>query len=142
MLPRVLRVTRAKSLKKTASYTDSTRGVKKTPQARGTEAYKPKLSSRVQSLSGRAGKMFGRAGAAQLKNYGDDRIAKDSSVTHLEGITKTPESTVFEGYRASSRQSKGTLKSGGPRMSRGKPRTRSSKRGAAFKASGGKKRRS
>ncbi|KAL9122253.1 MAG: hypothetical protein Q9187_001188 [Circinaria calcarea] len=141
MLPRVLRVTRAKSLRKTASYTNSTRGVKKTPQARGTEVYKPKLSSRVQSLSGRAGKMFGRAGAARLKNYSDDQMAKDSSMTHLKGITKTSESIVFEGYRASSRQSKGTLKSGGPGMSRGKPRTRSSKRGAAFKASGEKKRR-
>lgn len=139
MLPRVLRVTRAKSLRKTASHTDSLKAMKKTPQARGNGIYKPKLSSQVQSLSGRAGKMFGRAGAAQLRNPGDTKIVGNVGMPHLKGTTKTPKSIVFEGYRASSRQGKGTLKLGGSGKSQGKPRTRSSKRGAAFKASGGKK---
>ena len=139
MLPRVLRVTRAKSLRKTASHTNSLRAMKKAPQARGNGTYKPKLSSQVQSLSGRAGKMFGRAGAAQLRNHGDDKASGNAGMSHLKGITKTPESIVFEGYRANSRQGNGRLKLGGSGKSQGKPRTRSSKRGAAFKASGGKK---
>ena len=140
MLPRVLRVTRAKSLRKTVSHTDSLKAMKKTPRLRDNGTYKPKLSSQVQSLSGRAGKMLGRAGAAQLRNRGDDKAAGNGGISHLKGITKTPESIVFEGYRASSRQGKVTLKLGGSGKSQGKPRTRSSKRGAAFKASGGKKR--
>lgn len=62
--------------------------------------------------------MLGRAGAAQL----------------VGGIAKTPEAIVFEGYRASAKQGKGGLKIGGSGKKHGKPRTRSSKRGAEFKA--------
>ena len=57
----------------------------------------------------------------------------------VSGVTKTPEAIVFEGYRAGSKR---TLKSGGRGTKQGKPGTRSSKRGAAFKASGGQKQRS
>ena len=53
------------------------------------------------------------------------------------GLINTPESFVFEGYRAKGGQ-KPALGKG---KKGGKPKTRSSKRGAAFKASGGKKKR-
>lgn len=83
-------------------------------------------------MTGRAEKLLGRAGAAQARGYsghGKQPI----------GVSKTPEAVVFEGYRASSRQGKGTLKLGGSGKKQGKPRTRSSKRGAAFKTSGRKR---
>jgi len=76
-------------------------------------------------MTGRAGKLLGRAGAAQVRGH--------------SGHGKTPEAVVFEGYRASSKQGKGTLKLGGSGKKQGKPRTRSSKRGAAFKVSSRKK---
>ncbi len=83
-------------------------------------------------MTGRAEKLLGRAGAAQVRGHsghGKKPI----------GVPKTPEAVVFEGYRASSKQGKGTLKLGGSGKKQGKPRTRSSKRGATFKASGRKK---
>ena len=136
MLPRILRVTRAKDPKKTASYSNpgnsSNKDFRTAKEHRG---YVPKVSSRTQSLLGRAGKLLGRAGAAQFNNADQNR----GSNKKINGIDKTPEDIVFEGYRASNKQDKGTLKLGGSRKKKGKPRTRSSKRGAAFKASGGKK---
>lgn len=80
-------------------------------------------------MTGRAGKLLGRAGAAQFHEpatHGNKTL----------GVSKSPEAIVFEGYRASSKQGKGTLKMGGSGKRQGKPRTRSSRRGAAFKASG------
>ena len=136
MLPRILRVTRAKDPKKTASYSKPSNGSKKDAQpATEHRGYAPKVSSQTQSLLGRAGKLLGRAGVAQF-NSADKGRRPDKKIN---GIAKTPEDIVFEGYRASSRQGKGTLKLGGSGKKQGKPRTRSSKRGAAFKASGGKK---
>ena len=133
MLPRILRVTRAKNLKKAGSQKE-----RKVPFKRkgGSKAsYNPKVASQVQSLSGRAGKLLGRAGAAQIRaaTEGRDPFSKATSVA------KSPESIVFEGYRASRLQGKGVLKMGGSGKSQGKPRTRSSRRGSEFKARGGKK---
>ena len=48
---------------------------------------------------------------------------------------KTPEKVVFEGHRASRNQGR----SGLGKKGKGKPATRSSRRGAAFKAKGLKK---
>lgn len=83
-------------------------------------------------MAGRAGKLFGRAGAAQSRQGGDRPVK-------LAGINKSPEAIVFEGHRASNKHGKGTLKLGGSGKKQGKPRTRSSKRGAAFKVAGKKK---
>lgn len=52
-------------------------------------------------------------------------------------VINTPESFVFEGYRAKGGQKPALWKA----KKGGKPKTRSSKRGAAFKASGGTKKR-
>ncbi|MCJ1434686.1 Nucleolar protein 12 [Xylographa pallens] len=126
LLPRPLRVTRAKHIAKTASY--ASRAPTKPRSTGGT--YTPKPSAQVQSLSGRAGKLLGRAGAAKLRQGG----------TMVGRAIKTPESVVFEGYRARGGQKPTGLqvKKG---KGKGKPATRSSRRGAAFKAEGGKKRR-
>ena len=136
MLPRILRVTRAKDPKKTASYSKPGQSFNRDARpAKENRGYIPKVSSQAQSLLGRAGKLLGRAGAAQFNN--PDKVEGPNQ--RINGIAKTPEDIVFEGYRASSKQGKGTLKLGGLRKKQGKPRTRSSKRGAAFKAGGGKK---
>ncbi|KAL8826333.1 MAG: hypothetical protein Q9191_003864 [Dirinaria sp. TL-2023a] len=133
LLPRMLRVTRAKNVRKTGNRPSA--AVRPTGgdlNEAKTAGYRPKIPSEVRSLSGRAGKLLGRAGAAQVRGSSDGQRKP-------AGVLKSPETLIFEGYRASSRQGKGTLKLGGSGKKQGKPRTRSSKRGAAFKASGKKK---
>lgn len=102
--------------------------------------YVPKMDSAKQSLSGRAGKLLGRAGAAYLN--GQQSIGTPS-LKGAGNAMRTPEQIVFEGYRASSKQGQGA-KIGGPKKKQkqqqaGKPGTRSSRRAAAFKAKGGRK---
>ncbi|MCJ1246156.1 Nucleolar protein 12 [Trapelia coarctata] len=136
LLPRPLRVTRAKNIAKTASYGAKLSSKPANPfRARKEGVYTPKPSSQVQSLSGRAGKLLGRAGAAMLKR--DPTTVGERGDRKGSGVINTPESFVFEGYRARGGQ-KPALGKG---KKGGKPKTRSSKRGAAFKASGGKKKR-
>jgi nucleolar protein 12 len=135
-LPRNLRVTRAKNMKRTGGQIDR----KKPSERRGNSksSYDPKVSPQVQSLGGRVGKLLGHAGAARVRAA----TARSAPSSEVAGVTKVPQSLVFEGYRASRLQGKGVLKIGGSRKSQGKPRTRSSRRGAEFKATGGKKARS
>ncbi|KAL8683011.1 MAG: hypothetical protein Q9186_001006 [Xanthomendoza sp. 1 TL-2023] len=139
LLPRILRVTRAKKMTK-HSLSKSEHGNKAHEKARPKTNYTPKVDPAAQSLSGRAGSLFGRAGAAHLRGRGG--FSERSSVKGAGSITKTPEQVVFEGYRASSnnasKQGRGA-QIGGLKKRQGKPRTRSSRRGAAFKAKGGKK---
>ena len=140
MLPRILRVTRAKNIRKTASHVEYNRASdKRSRPSEPRPIHRSKPSSQVQSLSGRAGKLLGRAGAARFKGVG--RTGGQSN-GKLGAVAKTPEKVIFEGYRASSREGKAGIGSKGSGKKQGKPRTRSSKRGAAFKASGGKKARS
>lgn len=134
MLPRILRVTRAKSIKNSSTHNrrhPNKNGVSSEPSG----IYQPKLPSEDQSLVGRAGKLFGRAVAAHLKS---SEHVNHQPPQKFHQITKTPKSIVFEGHRASRNQGKESLRSGGSGKNHGKPRSRSSKRGAAFKASGGK----
>lgn len=137
MLPRKLRVTRAKAMKRNAKP-DSGR-----PMSRpSTSGYARKVSGEEASKMGRASKLLGRAAAAQMrKPTGSNRVPHGpprNRSTDGESIRK-PESFVFEGHRASSRQGKSGLKLGGSGKKKEKPRTRSAKRGTAFKAGGGKK---
>ena len=139
MLPRILRVTRAKSIRKTASYVDNIKVGRKDSQSREKESYKQKTSSEAQSLSGRADRLLGHAGAAHLRNTNKGDSGNINLEERTNGVANSAGAMVFEGYRASS---KGRPKAGGRLGKRqGKPRTRSSKRGAAFKASGGKRQR-
>jgi nucleolar protein 12 len=146
MLPRVLRVTRAKALKKTALASRHSRPQKRSfPNGSSNQnherIYNPKISGQHQSLQGRAVKLLGRAGAARYK--GGSNTAGEEKLPHksFEGIIRTPENIVFEGYRASQKAGKPKdLKLGGSGgRKKGKPRTRSSKRASDWKKSGGKK---
>jgi nucleolar protein 12 len=156
MLPRILRVVRAKAVRKTALASQASRSSLKDDRgAPKDRIYNPKVSSQLSSLEGRAGKLLGRAGAAQFKKRegsganttelgkrGKGEKSEVGGQSRIEGIAKTPETIVFEGFRASS-------KAGKPRdlkMGRGaggkkkaKPKTRSSKRGTEWKKSGGRK---
>lgn len=103
MLPRKLRIVRAKKVKKR----------REGPASDGAAGEARK------TLQGRATRLFGRAGAAKLKNG--------------EGSGKP---LIFEGHRASESSAiKVKTKSRG---SKGKPKNRSSRRAAAYRASGGK----
>ncbi|KAJ5180435.1 Nucleolar protein 12 [Penicillium capsulatum] len=110
LLPRKIRVTRARKMAKKRDDSGS-------KDTRGGVEQK--------TLQGRAGKLLGRAGAAKVKAGGKGSIAGNS--------------LVFEGHRATedgSSQFKVKTKSRG---SKGKPKGRSSKRAAAYRAAGGQR---
>ncbi|KAL8795557.1 MAG: hypothetical protein Q9195_001978 [Heterodermia aff. obscurata] len=133
LLPRVLRVTRAKNASKTNTRQQDERRPKYDPvHSQTSSGYQPKITPQTQSLTGRAGKLLGRAGAAQFRD-------KQKRGHKSLGVKRSPEAIVFEGHRASSKQGKGMLKQKGSKKQT-KPQGRSSRRGAAFKAGGRKKR--
>ncbi|KAL8907590.1 MAG: hypothetical protein Q9207_001327 [Kuettlingeria erythrocarpa] len=137
LLPRMLRVTRAKKITKTATQ-KSHPGIPPggTKPTLSTARYSPK-DPVAQSMSGRAAKLLGRAGAAQWKRPKSNMNNKHS-MRGPGNVPKAPEQVVFEGYRASSKPSR-AAGPGGSRKEQGNPRTRSSRRGAEFKAKGGRK---
>jgi len=134
LLPRKLRVERCKGMKRKPVNN----GFKDSRSSAGS-GYTRKATSQELSLQGRAGKLLGRAGAANMRSTHRGRSDTSKTMPLGNSTIKTPEAIVFEGHRASSRQGKSGLKLGGSGKKKGKPRTRSSKRGAAWKASGGKK---
>ncbi len=147
MLPRVLRVTRAKAMKKTANAQAREKAPRpnlKSDNPNNTTIYNPKMSAQQQSLQGRASKLLGKAGASQFGKRNDvtqkDSRAASGANSQPPGI-KGPEAFIFEGYRASSANGKPKdLKLGGKNVkSKGKPKTKSANRAAAWKNSGGKK---
>lgn len=141
MLPRILRVTRAKAVKKTALASQHVRQARKSPGTGSNQEhiYNPKISSQEQSLLGRAGKLLGKAGAAKFKRREGTSDRKSSAGKAIEGIAKTPETIIFEGHRATAGNRPKDLKLGGAKKKgKGKPQTRSSKRGGAWKKGGGK----
>jgi len=157
MLPRVLRVVRAKAVRKTAlAYSASRPDSRNTRNPNKSQIYNPKISSEISSLKGRASKLLGKAGAAQFKKHegsasganemvigkrgdgvnGDRR----SSGTGIGGVMKTPESIVFEGYRASAKAGKPKdLKFGGGGKKKGKPAKRGTTRAAEWRKKSGVK---
>lgn len=110
LLPRKIRVTRARKM------------AKKRDESGGKDARKGDLAQKT--LQGRAGKLLGRAGAAKVKADGKGGIAGNSF--------------VFEGHRATEGNSSMKVKTKS-RGSKGKPKNRSSKRAAAYRAAGGQK---
>jgi nucleolar protein 12 len=111
LLPRKIRVTRARKVMKRRDDSGG-KGGRAGDLARKT-------------LQGRAGKLLGRAGASQMKSEGKGGIAGNSF--------------VFEGHRASEGGSKGLKLKVKSRGSKGKPKNRSSKRAAAYRAAGGQR---
>jgi len=60
----------------------------------------------------------------------------------IEGIAKTPEAVVFEGFRANSKSKPSGLKLGGKgngRKGKGRPKTKSSTRAASWRKASGRK---
>ncbi|KAI6712806.1 hypothetical protein JHW43_004623 [Diplocarpon mali] len=147
MLPRVLRVVRAKAVRKTALASAASRP---NPRERKVNnkprIYNPKTTSEMSSFQGRAGKLLGKAGAAQYRNKDAASGANGTVIgtkgkgVAVEGIAKTPESIVFEGYRASSKNGRPKdLRIGGAKKGNGKPKNRSSSRASSWRKAGGKK---
>ncbi|PQE24105.1 nucleolar 12 protein [Rutstroemia sp. NJR-2017a BVV2] len=146
MLPRILRVVRAKAQHKQVSSRPTARQPKST---KSSNIYNPKVDPNQASLQGRASKLLGKAGAAKFKKTGanDTTLGKRGErkpASEKEGMSgiKAPESFVFEGYRASATKGKPKdlkLGGGGGGKKKGKPRTRSANRGSEWKKKGAKK---
>jgi nucleolar protein 12 len=116
LLPRALRVSRAKDPRKTALAMERTTKARSDAfkPAEGkpkSTKYAPKITPEQQSLAGRAGKLFGRSAATKKQrelmnghrkhNSKGDR-PQESSDDHI----KPPEQFIFEGRRASARDGK------------------------------------
>ncbi|KAL5431168.1 hypothetical protein PMIN06_012383 [Paraphaeosphaeria minitans] len=114
LLPRKLRVTRARAQKKKDKKAAGP-PPSKADDAKLKGAYNAKISAEEKSHRGRAGAMLNKAAKF-----------------------KTAESFVFEGHRASSKQGKSGLKLGGKTSSKKGPNGRKS-RSKAWKATSGKK---
>ncbi|VUC19880.1 unnamed protein product [Clonostachys rosea] len=139
MLPRALRVTRAKDPRKTAQaqkrIADSGKGIN--GDAKNTK-YRKKLTPEELSMGGRAAKLLGRSGAAAERRKA--RVTDDKKDDVSSTVLKTPEEIVFEGTRASVRT--GAAK--GKRLSkklRGKKGSQPTGRGARRAAEWKKKQR-
>ncbi|QSZ33946.1 hypothetical protein DSL72_005526 [Monilinia vaccinii-corymbosi] len=148
MLPRVLRVVRAKAQHKQVSSRPTPRQPR---PSKSSQIYNPKVDPNQASFQGRATKLLGKAGGARFKktgandttlgNRGDKKVGGGGEVKSGMAGIKAPEAFVFEGYRASASKGKPKdLKLGGKGggKKKGKPRTRSSNRGAEWKKRGSK----
>ncbi|RDA94190.1 hypothetical protein CP533_6572 [Ophiocordyceps camponoti-saundersi (nom. inval.)] len=127
MLPRPLRVTRAKDPRKTAAALKRTKEKAFSTPGRGSRSDVPNPTA-----TGRAAKLLGRAGAAlQRRNKAQGPLAGK----------KSPEQIVFEGKRASAKDGRPSdLKLG--RKSKGrtaKPKNRSTTRAAEWRKKGAAK---
>ncbi|RCI15337.1 hypothetical protein L249_6736 [Ophiocordyceps polyrhachis-furcata BCC 54312] len=124
MLPRPLRVTRAKDPRKTAAALKKTKEKALSTPGRGS-----RLGAQDASGAGRAGKLLGRAGAALQR--------RDRAQSAMAG-KKSPEQIVFEGKRASVNDGRPSgLKMGRKSLGRkAKPKNRSAIRAAEWRKKG------
>ncbi|KAI1641180.1 hypothetical protein F4809DRAFT_587623 [Biscogniauxia mediterranea] len=114
MLPRLLRVSRAKDPRKTALAVERANKAKLQNGKAGDDKpkstkYRAKIAPEEQSKAGRAGKLFGRSGAARQRHGFKDpnrRMERRRESAGNESALKTPEQIVFEGRRASARDGK------------------------------------
>jgi nucleolar protein 12 len=142
MLPRVLRVTRAKAVQKTALASKHTRpssrlSVNGSSNPNRGRTYNPKASEQELSLQGRAAKLLGKAGAAHFRR-GEEPNHERRPKKGFEDIARSPKSIVFEGFRASSKFGKPKDLKLGKGGKKGKPKNRSAKRATEWRKSGGK----
>jgi nucleolar protein 12 len=112
MLPRKLRVTRARKV------------VAKKSQTAGPDTKKSRVDEAQKTMQGRANRLLGRAGAAKVKAEANSTVAGNSF--------------VFEGHRATEGSSSIKMKQKS-RGQKAKRNTRSLKRAAAYKAAGGRR---
>ena len=121
MLPRILRVTRAKNAKNTKSTKSATRNEGSSFQNAESVRRRPKVPSQEQSLTGRAHKLLGRAGAAKLRApKGQQRLPSGSR----NGVARSSESISPKG---------------GTQRINGRKHNRPSKRSKEFRIRGRKK---
>lgn len=128
MLPRPLRVSRCKAPHKTKRAMEAKQKAEGGRPGKGDKKntkYVPKPTSESQTLAGRASKLLGRSGAAQLRSkaggtrFGDkkkgDRSERRRSGTGADDnnnnggekpTLKSPEEIIFEGRRASAKDGK------------------------------------
>ncbi|KAK6221018.1 Nucleolar protein 12 [Pestalotiopsis sp. IQ-011] len=162
MLPRILRVSRAKDPRKTTlamerntkARLDAAKGPGGAAGKPKSTKYKHKATPEEKSLAGRASKLFGRAGAAReaqrLKGGEKKPRHRDGGKpagTGANGIDlgsiKTPEQIVFEGRRASSKDGKPKDLKFGKTKGKKRPPLQAKKRGARraaeWRSSGEKK---
>ena len=135
MLPRKLRISRAKAPKRNPKPGSGRPSTSAKPASSG---YKRKITAEEASQRGRSGKLFGRAGAAQMRKTDSKSMPNRPPRPSLgEGIRR-PEDFVFEGHRASSKQGTSGLKLGGKGGKGGKTGNKKArnvtKRSASFKA--------
>ncbi|KAI0447030.1 hypothetical protein F4803DRAFT_546560 [Xylaria telfairii] len=143
MLPRALRVSRAKDPRKTALAMERTAkarvdAFKSTDRKHKSTKYTPKITPEQQSLAGRAGKLFGRSAAYKQQRgvKGDRWKSRDGggssskSQENGDGI-KPPEQFIFEGRRASAKDGKPKdLKFGKTKGKKGVVKSKAKGRGA------------
>lgn len=135
MLPRKLRVSRAKAQKRNVKPgSDRPFTNKQNPNG-----YRRKLTGQEASNMGRTGKLLGRAAAAKARKPEQIKPAatRDAKPWSVEGI-KAPESFIFEGHRATEKQGKSGLKLGGKHTKNKNKVTKVTKRSSSFKKSGKK----
>lgn len=136
MLPRALRVTRAKDPRKTALAQERSLA-KAVTQATKNTKYKYKPTPEEQSRAGRTGKLLGRSAVFQARKGGKNRESREVNTANPGPQIKTPEQIVFEGRRVSIKDTmptdlKGKKKGKGKKPS-GKPQNRGARRGAEWK---------
>lgn len=133
MLPRVLRVARAKDPRKTTQAMEKVKAKAEAaggPVRGGSNKYQPKLTPEDRAAAGRANKLLGRAGAAQLRR----QVKNPHMSSALPAGFKSPENIVFEGRRASSKDGiPRELKGKKAKKKSGRPQNRGSQRAASWK---------
>lgn len=135
MLPRKLRVSRAKAQKRNVKPgSDRPSANKQNPNG-----YQRKLTGQEASNLGRTGKLLGRAAAAKARKPEQTKpvTTRDAKPSLAVGI-KAPESFIFEGHRATEKQGKSGLKLGGKHTKTKGKVTKVTKRSSSFKKSGKK----
>ncbi|KAG6066344.1 hypothetical protein E4U32_006150 [Claviceps aff. humidiphila group G2b] len=139
LLPRILRVVRAKDPRKTALAQERTRSRAQAAdrQAHNTK-YTPKKTPEEQAAAGRAKKLLGRAGGFHHgKNGANDRGPASSANAVNVANRDGAQPVVFEGNRASMNDGRPRdlkmRKGKGKGKPKGKPQNRSARRGADWK---------
>lgn len=132
LLPRKLRVVRAKKPRRDAPKASVYKN-----RGRGSGKKDGVADPDLKSLQGRVGKLLGRSGRLEVKSAHRVSEKSDRPRAESKGIQR-PESFVFEGYRASSKNDNQGIKfRNSNRKKAGKPQNRGAKRAAAWKAKGG-----
>ncbi|RSM13911.1 Nucleolar protein 12 [Fusarium oligoseptatum] len=129
MLPRKLRVTRAKDPRKTALAQERAKAkAVATNGAPKSTKYKYKATPEEQSMAGRTSKLLGRSAAIQQRHGKRPSKGSSEEVPNPLDEIKTPEQVIFEGRRASSRDAlPKDLKFGKKGKNKGKPKAKGGK---------------